>query len=25
VDERLAAAPPGDANDFLYQWESSRD
>jgi len=19
VDERLAAAPPGDANDFLYQ------
>ena len=25
VDARLAAAPPGDANDFLYQWESSRD
>lgn len=25
VDERLAAAPPPDANDFLYQWESSRD
>lgn len=25
VDERLAAPPPSDANDFLYQWESSRD
>ena len=25
VDGRLAAPPPGDANDFLYQWESSRD
>ena len=25
MDERLAATPPGDANDFLYQWESSRD
>src|SRR6516165_8260192 len=25
VDARLAAAPPGDANDFLYQWESSSD
>jgi homoserine O-acetyltransferase len=25
VDERLAAPPPVDANDFLYQWESSRD
>lgn len=25
VDERLAAAPPADANDFIYQWESSRD
>jgi homoserine O-acetyltransferase len=25
VDERLAAPPPADANDFLYQWESSRD
>jgi homoserine O-acetyltransferase len=25
LDERLAAASPGDANDFLYQWESSRD
>jgi homoserine O-acetyltransferase len=24
VDARLAAAPP-DANDFLYQWESSND
>jgi homoserine O-acetyltransferase len=25
VDERLAAPPPADANDFLYQWEASRD
>src|SRR5262249_19022640 len=25
LDERLAAPPPSDANDFLYQWESSRD
>jgi homoserine O-acetyltransferase len=25
LDERLAAPPPADANDFLYQWESSRD
>jgi homoserine O-acetyltransferase len=25
LDERLAAAAPADANDFLYQWESSRD
>src|SRR5450631_4201292 len=25
VDERLAAPPPPDANDFLYQWESSHD
>jgi len=25
VDERLAAAPPADANDFIYQWEASRD
>jgi homoserine O-acetyltransferase/O-succinyltransferase len=25
VDERLAAPLPSDANDFLYQWESSRD
>jgi homoserine O-acetyltransferase/O-succinyltransferase len=25
VDARLAAPPPADANDFLYQWESSRD
>jgi homoserine O-acetyltransferase len=25
VDERLAAPPPPDANDFLYQWDSSRD
>src|SRR5262249_42340601 len=25
VDERLAAPLPGDANDFLYQWESSGD
>ena len=25
VDERLAAPSPSDANDFLYQWESSRD
>jgi len=24
VDEQLAAAPP-DANDYLYQWESSHD
>ena len=23
VDERLAAPSPSDANDFLYQWESS--
>ncbi len=25
VDEGLAAPLPSDANDFLYQWESSRD
>ncbi len=25
VDQRLAAPPPADANDFIYQWESSRD
>ncbi|WP_158929111.1 alpha/beta fold hydrolase [Acidisphaera sp. S103] len=25
VDERLAAPAPVDANDFIYQWESSRD
>jgi homoserine O-acetyltransferase len=25
LDERLAAPAPADANDFLYQWESSRD
>ena len=25
VDERLAMPAPADANDFLYQWESSRD
>lgn len=24
VDARLAAPPPADANDFLYQWDSSR-
>ena len=25
VDERLAAPAPADANDFLYQWDSSAD
>ena len=25
IDERLAAPAPADANDFLYQWDSSRD
>jgi homoserine O-acetyltransferase len=25
VDERLAAPAPADANDFLYQWDSSGD
>ena len=25
VDERLAGPTPADANDFLYQWESSGD
>jgi len=25
VDERLAAAFTADANDFLYQWDASRD
>jgi homoserine O-acetyltransferase len=25
VDQRLAAPPPKDANDFLYQFEASRD
>ncbi len=24
VETRLAAPPPGDANDFIYQWQSSR-
>ena len=24
VDARLAAPPPADANDYIYQWESSR-
>ncbi len=24
VDDRLAAPVPGDANDFIYQWQSSR-
>ena len=25
VDDRLAAPAPADANDFIYQWEASRD
>ena len=25
VDERLAAPPPADANDYIYQWASSHD
>ena len=25
VDQRLAAPPPADANDFIWQWDSSRD
>jgi homoserine O-acetyltransferase len=25
VDQRLAAPAPGDANDFLYQWDSAGD
>jgi len=25
VDDRLAAPLPADANDYLYQWDSSRD
>ncbi len=25
VEGRLAAPPPADANDFVYQWDSSRD
>ena len=25
VDARLAGAPPADANDFIYQWQSSAD
>jgi homoserine O-acetyltransferase len=25
VDERLAAPPPADANDFVWQWEASAD
>ena len=25
VDAQLAAAAPADANDFLYQWDASRD
>lgn len=25
LDQRLAAPPPPDANDALYQWDSSRD
>lgn len=25
IDQRLAASPPADANDYIYQWESSRD
>jgi homoserine O-acetyltransferase len=25
VDQRLAAPFPADANDFLYQWDASRD
>jgi homoserine O-acetyltransferase len=25
VDERLAAPPPADANDYVYQWDASGD
>ncbi len=25
VEQRLAAPPPRDANDFIWQWDSSRD
>lgn len=25
VEERLAAPPPADANDFIYQWDASRN
>lgn len=25
VDQRLAAPPPADANDFIWQWDASRD
>jgi homoserine O-acetyltransferase/O-succinyltransferase len=25
VDERLAAPPPTDANDYIYQWDASRN
>jgi homoserine O-acetyltransferase/O-succinyltransferase len=25
VEQRLAAPPPADANDFIYQWQSSAD
>jgi homoserine O-acetyltransferase len=25
VDERLAAPAPSDANDYIYQWDASRD
>ncbi|BDG73827.1 alpha/beta fold hydrolase [Roseomonas fluvialis] len=25
VDQRLAAPPPRDANDFIWQWDASRD
>ncbi|MBP0465154.1 alpha/beta fold hydrolase [Roseomonas sp. PWR1] len=25
VDQRLSAPPPRDANDFLWQWDASRD
>jgi homoserine O-acetyltransferase len=25
IGERLAAPPPADANDYIYQWDASRD
>jgi homoserine O-acetyltransferase len=25
VEQRIAAPPPADANDFIWQWDSSRD
>ena len=25
MDERLAAPAPSDANDYIYQWDASRD